>query len=128
MSTGPEAGERNIETWCCRSTALPFARAMHVHVKSFASGRWKQFKATSEYCLGTSNADGQRGFVVGDYAYLATRTQNAAGVTCYRDLFRVAVIRQPAPASEMLHSGKVARSCALTVAARPPCKPSKERR
>jgi len=121
-----EAGERNIEAWCCRSTALPFARAVYAHIKSF-SGRWKQIKATPEYCLGTSNADGQRGFVVGYYAYLATRTQNAAGMACYRDLSGVVVIRQPAPAIEMLHSSNIARSC-LDRRSAAACKPSKGRR
>jgi hypothetical protein len=51
-------------------------------------GRWVEIDATAEYCINHGVA-GQRGFVIGEYAYFATKSTNAFGLTGYRDLKRM---------------------------------------
>ena len=83
-------GELGIEAWRCRSSALPLTRAIAFHAKAYSVGRWIEIDATTEYCIDTGVA-GQRGFVIGEYAYLATRGVDSLGLTAYGDLQRQGV-------------------------------------
>ena len=83
-------GELGIEAWRCRPTALPLARAIAFHAKAYSVGRWVEIDATTEYCIDTGVA-GQRGFVIGEYAYLATKKINSLGLIAYGDLQRQGV-------------------------------------
>ena len=85
-------GQRDIEAWRCRSTALPLTLAVVFHAKAYAAGRWVKIDATSEYCIKTGVV-GQRGFVIGEYAYFATKGVNALGLTTYGNVQRQGVSR-----------------------------------
>jgi hypothetical protein len=89
-------GELGIEAWRCRPIALPLTRAIAFHAKAYSVGRWVEMDATTEYCIDTGVA-GQRGFVIGEYAYLATKSVNSLGLVAYGDLQRQGVCPASAP-------------------------------
>jgi hypothetical protein len=81
-------GERGVENWRCRTNPLPLACACMVEAKSYASGRWTPIAATLEFCLTFDHNLLRRGFVIGEYAYGATKGTTPEGATFYGDLFR----------------------------------------
>lgn len=84
-----KVGQTDTARWVCRSQPILLSRAVSVHAKSFASGRWVQVEATQDWCIIDDHNQFKRAFVCGGRAYFATRSTLPDGRASYGDVYRV---------------------------------------
>jgi hypothetical protein len=86
-------GQKNTNSWCCRVTPLPLARALRIEAKSHARGRWITVNASASFCVEFGGMSASRGFVIDGQAYCATRQVSPCGNYSFDSFCRIGVKR-----------------------------------